>query len=105
MSIAISSLTAGEDITKQLKGLAEGYANALKSVGSGIKIISQNPIKKYKEFDSYQIQIVWRYREQITLTTVVHIIAKEDKAILLAGHTIYGIDELTDIFKTINLNP
>ena len=105
MSIAISSLKAGEDIDKQLQALAEGYANALKFVGSDIKIISQNPIKKYKEFDAYQIQIVWRYRGQITLTTVVDIIAKEDKAILLAGHTIYAIDELTDIFKTINLNP
>jgi len=105
MSIAISSLTAGEDIHKQLKALAEGYANSLKSVGSDIKIISQNPIKNYKEFDAYQIQIVWRYLGQTTLTTVIHIIAKEDKAILLAGHTIYGIDELMDIFKTINLNP
>ncbi len=105
MSIAISSLAAGEDIHKQLKASAEEYANALKSVGSDIKIISQNPIKTYTEFDAYQIQIVWRYRGQFTLTTVVHIIAKQDNAILLAGHTIYGIDELTDIFKTINLNP
>jgi len=105
MSIAISSLKSGEDITKQLKAVAEGYANALKSVGSDIKIISQNPIKKYKEFDAYQIQIVWQYQGQTTLSTVVHLIAKEDKAILLAGHTLYGIDELTDIFKTINLNP
>ena len=105
MSIAISSLTDGEDITKQLKALAEGYANALNSVGSNIKIISQNPIKKYQKFDAYQIQIVWRYRGQTPLTTVVHIIAKENKAILLAGHTIYSIDELTDIFQTINLKP
>jgi hypothetical protein len=105
MSIVISSLTAGEDIHKQLKALAEGYANSLKSVGSDIKIISQNPIKNYKEFDAYQIQIVWRYREQVTLTTVVHIIEKEDKALQLARHTIYDIGELADIFKTINLNP
>jgi hypothetical protein len=105
MSIAISSLKTGEDINKQLKILAEGYANALKSSGSDIKIISQNPIKNYKEFDAYQIQIVWRYRGQVTLTTVVHIISKENTAILLAGHTVYGIDELLDIFKTINLNP
>lgn len=105
MSIAISSLPAGEDITKQLKALGEEYANALKSVGSDIKIISQNPIKNYEEFNAYQIQIVWRYRGQTPLTTVVHLIAKEDKAILLAGHTIYDIDELVDIFKTINLNP
>jgi hypothetical protein len=105
MSIAISSLTAGEDIHKQLKALAEGYANSLKSVGSDIKIISQNPVKNYKEFDAYQIQIVWRYRGQVALTTVVHIIAKKDKTIQLAGHTIYDIGELTDIFKTINLNP
>ena len=105
MSIAITWIPAGEDINKQLKVLAEGYANSLKSVGSDIKIISQNPIKEYQQFDAYQIQIVWRYQGQITLTTVVHIIAKEDKAILLAGHTVYDIDELTDIFKTINLNP
>lgn len=105
MSIAISALPAGEDITKQLKALAEGYANALKSVGSDIKIISQNPIKNYENSDAYQIQIVWRYRGQTTLTTVVDLIAKEDKAILLAGHTIYDIDELVDIFKTIDLSP
>jgi len=105
MSIAISSLPTGADINEQLKALAEGYANGLKSVGSDVKIISQNPIKKYKEFDAYQIQIVWRYRGQIALTTVVHLIEKEDRAIQLAGHTTYGIDELTDIFKTINLSP
>jgi hypothetical protein len=105
MSIAISALSAGEDINSQLKSLAEGYASGLKSVGSDVKIISQNPISDYKEFDAYQIQIVWRYRGQIALTTVVDIIAKEDKAILLAGHTTYGVDELTDIFNTINLDP
>jgi hypothetical protein len=104
-SIAISSLNDGEDINKQLKASAEGYANALNSVGSDIKIISQNPIKDYKEFDAYQIQIVWRYQGQVTLTTVVHIIAKGNKAIMLAGHTVYAIDELLDIFNTINLNP
>jgi hypothetical protein len=105
MSIAISSPAAGDDINEQLKALAERYANALQSVGSDIKIISQNPIETYKEFDAYEIQIVWRYRGQFSLTTVVHLIAKEDKAIQLAGHTTYGIDELTDIFKTINLRP
>jgi len=105
MSIAISALPDGDDTNSQLKALAEGYANSLQSVGSDVKIVSQNPINEYKEFDAYEIQIVWRYRGQFSLTTVVHIIAKEDKAILLAGHTAYGIDELTDIFKTINLRP
>ena len=76
MAIAILSLTAGADIQKQLKAMAEGYANALKSLGSDIKIISQNPVEEYKGFDAYQIQIVWRYRGQITLTTIVDLIAK-----------------------------
>ena len=105
IAIAVSSLRAGEDVNKQLKAFAEGYANFLKSIGTGIKIISQNPINNYQEFDAYQIQIVWRYRGQTTLKTIAHIIAKEDKTIELYGHTIYAIDELTDIFKTINLNP
>jgi hypothetical protein len=105
MSIAILSLTAGTDIQKQLKEMAEGYANALESVGSDVKIISQNPVEEYKGFDAYQIQIVWRYRGQITLTTVVELIAKQDRAIQLAGHTVYGIDELTEIFHTIDLDP
>jgi hypothetical protein len=105
MSIAISGLAGGDDTIAQLKALAEGYANSLQTVGSDIKILSQNPIEDYKEFDAYQIQIVWRYRGQTPLTTVVQIIAKEDKAILLAGHTTYGIDELTDIFQTIDLTP
>ena len=105
MSIAISALREGKDINYQLKALAEGYAISLKSVGTDIKIVSQNPIKTYKLFDAYQIQIVWRWRGHTPLTTVVDIIEKENKAILLAGHTIYDIDELLDIFKTINLNP
>ena len=105
MSIMVSSLSADEDIQNQLKRFAEGYANGLNSVGSDIKIISQNPINTYNNFDAYEIQIVWRWQQQVTLTTVVHLIAKENKVIQLAGHTVYGIDELTDIFQTINLNP
>ncbi len=41
----------------------------------------------------------------VPLTTVVHIIAKENKAIQMAEHTLYDIEKLTDIFQTINLNP
>ena len=105
MSIAISALPAGEDINKKFKILAKRYADALKFIGSDVKVISQNPIEKYPQFDAYQIHIAWRYRGQFALTTVVHIIAQENRAIVLAGHTVYGIDELTDIFQTINLNP
>ena len=105
MSIAISLLPAGDDINNQLKILAERYADGLKSVGTDIKIISQNPIKDYQKFDAYQIQIVWRFRGQIALTTIVHLIAKNNRAIILDGHTTYGTDELTDIFQTIDLKP
>ena len=105
MSIAIAMLPYGADTHAQLKILAEGYAMALQSVGSDIKIISQNPIETYKQFDAYETQIAWRFRGTIPLTTVVHLIEKENQAIRLAGHTTYGIDELTDIFKTINLRP
>jgi len=105
MSIAISALPPGGDAHERFKVLAERYANALKYIGSDVKIISQNQIKKYPPFDAYQIQIAWRFRTQFTLATIVHIIEKENQAIVLAGHTIYGIDELTDIFQTINLNP
>ena len=105
MTISISWLQVGEDIKMQLKRLAGAYAYGLKLAGSDIKIVSQNPITTYKDFDAYQIQITWRFRGKVPLTTVVHIIAKENKAIRLAGHTVYGIEELTDIFQTINLNP
>lgn len=105
MSITVSSLSLGGDIPDQLKMFAEGYANGLEGVGTDIKIISQNPIKTYENFDAYEVQIVWRWQQQVTLTTVVHLIAKEHKAIQLAGHTVYDIEELTDIFQTINLNP
>jgi len=105
MSIGIATLPGVDDPHTELKILAEGYAMALQSVGSDIEIISQSPIETYGEYDAYQVQIVWRYRGQIPLTTVVHLIAKENRAIRLAGHTTYGIDELTDIFNTIDLNP
>jgi hypothetical protein len=106
MAILISWLQVGEDINMQLKRLAEAYAYGLKkNMGSDIKIVSQNPISIYKGFDAYQIQILWQYREKYTMTTVVHLIAKDNKAIQLAGHTVYSIDGLTDIFQKINLNP
>lgn len=105
MAISISRLQIGEDIKMQLKKLAGAYTDGLKLVGSNIKIVSQDPITTYKEFDAYQIQIAWRFRGKVPLRTVVHIIAKENKAIHLAGHTLYDIEKLTDIFQTINLNP
>ena len=105
MAILISRLQVGEDIHMQLKRFAETYAHGLKHVGSDIKIVSQGPIATYKEFDAYQIQITWQFREKYTMTTVVHIIAKENKAIQLAGHTVYSIEGLTDIFEKINLYP
>ncbi len=105
MAISISWLQVGEDINVQLKRLAGAYADGLKHVGSDIKIVSQNPISTYKEFDAYQIQIVWQFRKKYTMTTVVHIIAKDNKAIQLAGHTVYSIEGLKDIFQKINLNP
>ena len=105
MAILISWLQVGEDINMQLKILAEAYAYGLKHVGSDIKIVSQNPISTYKGFDAYQIQIVWQYREKYTMTTIVHLIAKDNKAIQLAGHTVYSIDGLIDIFQNIYLDP
>ncbi|MEJ2057641.1 MAG: hypothetical protein P8X39_07365 [Desulfofustis sp.] len=105
MAISISRLQVGEDINLQLKRMAGAYANGLKLVGSNIKIVSQDPLTTYREFDAYQIQIAWRFRGTDPLRTVVHIIAKENKAIQLAGHTLYDIKKLTDIFQTINLNP
>ncbi|NNK12771.1 MAG: hypothetical protein HKP52_00875 [Desulfofustis sp.] len=104
-AISISRLQVGEDINLQLKRMAGAYADGLKLVGSNIKIVSQDPITTYREFDAYQIQIAWRFRGTDPLRTVVHIIAKENKAIQLAGHTLYDIEKLTDIFQTINLNP
>ncbi len=105
MSISIWSFSPGQDTPEQLVAMAKGYANSLKSVGSDIKIISQNPIAVYQPYDACEVQVVWRYRGGDTLTTLVRVIAKKDKAILLAGHTIYGTDELIDIFKTVNLDP
>jgi len=105
MAVSISRLQISEDIKIQLKRLAVAYADGLKLVGSDIKIVSQYPITTYKGFDAYQIQFRWRFRGKVPLTTVVHIIAKENKAIQLAGHTLYETEKLTDIFQTINLNP
>ncbi len=103
--IAIIPLNPDEDIKGQLNSQAAGYANILKSVGSDIKIISNEVIDNYKEFPANQFEIVWKFRGQIPITTMVHAIAKENNAILLAGHTVYDSSELLDIFKTINLNP
>jgi len=41
----------------------------------------------------------------ILVSTVSHVIAKENQIIQLVGHTVYDTGELLDIFKAINLNP
>jgi len=62
IAISISRLQIGEDIKMQLKRLAGAYADGMKLVGSNIKIVSQNPITTYKEFDACQIQFRWRFQ-------------------------------------------
>ena len=105
VEISILPLVSKGDIEIQLKGMATRYASLLGAVGSDIKILSNEKIDHYQGFPAYQFQIVWKYQGQIPLTSVVHVIAKENQAIHLAGHTVYEPEDILDIFKTINLNP
>jgi hypothetical protein len=105
LTITIAPLESDQDIKTQLRSQADSFANALKSFGSDIKVISNESIDNYQEFPAHQFRVIWKYGGQILITTMAHAIIKENNVILLAGHTIYDTDELLDIFKTINLNP
>ncbi|MBT7151501.1 MAG: hypothetical protein HN945_03520 [Deltaproteobacteria bacterium] len=105
ISLAILPLRSGGDIKEQLRVQAAGYANLLGAIGSDIKIISNKAIDNYHEFPASQFEIVWKYQGRISVSTVSHVIAKENQIIQLVGHTVYDTGELLDIFKAINLNP
>jgi hypothetical protein len=105
ISITINPLKPDQDVKKQLSSQADLYANQLKSMGTDIKIISNELIDNYEKYPASQFEIIWKFQGQVLLTTIVHAIAKENKIILLGGHTVYDTGELLDIFETINLNP
>ncbi len=105
IGINIVPLNADAEIDEQLKAGAESYAVLLGAVGTDIRIISNELIADYKGFPACQFEIVWKYRGQTLLTTLGHGIVKENKAILLVGHSVYDTSELLAIFKTIDLNP
>ncbi|MCP4751131.1 MAG: hypothetical protein GY866_09570 [Proteobacteria bacterium] len=104
ISITIAPLRTDGNIGGQLRAMADVFASVFKSFGTDIKIVSNESIDNYKAFPAAQFEIVWKFRGQ-ALTTLVHAIAKENKAVLLSGTTMYDNEELLDIFKTINLNP
>ncbi len=105
ISITINPLKPGQDVKKQLSSQADLYANQLRSRGTGVKIISNELIDRYGEYPASQFEIVWKFQGQVLLTTIVRAIAKENKVVLLGGHTVYDTGEILDIFETIDLNP
>jgi len=106
IEIAIVPLDSNKDIEGQLTTTVGLYANLLKSGGgTEIEVLSFEMIDNYGNFPVCQFEIIWKWRGQVSLTTVVHAIAKENKIIHVAGHTVYEPEELLDIFKTIKLNP
>jgi hypothetical protein len=105
ISITINPLKPDQDVKKQLSSQADLYANKLKSMGTDIKIISNGLIDNYRSYPASQFEIVWKFQGKVLLTSLVRAIAKENKVILLGGHTVYDTGELLDIFETIDLNP
>ena len=98
-------LKSDQNVKEQLDSLSKIYANRLESIGTDIKIISNELIGNYREYPASQFEIIWKLHGKFLISTIVHAIAKENKVILLGGHTAYDTGELLDIFETIDLNP
>lgn len=103
--ISIVPFNPDLDTQKQLAEQADLVVKFTRDFGgTNIKVISDEIINDYEIFPARQFRIVWKFRG-FSINSVYHAIAKENKIILLAGHTFSDIEELLDIFKTMNLNP
>ncbi|MCP4750434.1 MAG: hypothetical protein GY866_06050 [Proteobacteria bacterium] len=105
IAISIVPLKPDADIDKQLKAFAAIYAGYLKPIGSDVKIVANEPIGDYGKHKAFRFEISWKFRGQFLLTTIGHLIVKENQGILLSGHAVFNIKEVLGIFKNIDLNP
>jgi hypothetical protein len=103
--VSIFPLEPNSDVMWQLSGFAARQDKALKARGSDVKLIYNKSLDYFKDHPAYQFEFSWKYDSQYPTTTIGYVIAKENQAIMLVGGASSNIDLISDIFKTINLNP
>ena len=105
IEIGFYAIKKDQKADDQIKGYAGFYAKAIEAVGSDIKLVSNKAIKNYKKYPAYQFVLEWKFQARFPLTTVGHVILKNDHAITFVGHGSKEISVVLDIFKSINLDP
>ncbi len=106
MDITLYPMNSDQKIDEQLKAYADLFAKNFSAVGSDVKIVSNEMIRTRSKFPTSQVVIKWKWAKTYPLTSVVHLIAKENTVIVLAGHTgTHNLKQLQDIFSGIDLDP
>ena len=94
-----------ENPKESIRDFAKSYADSLDSVGSEIKILSNEPIHSYGDFLAYQFGIQWKFRGSFPLNSLIHAIAKEKHIVVIAGHTSGDTALILSLFEGLNMNP
>jgi hypothetical protein len=79
----------------------KAYAAALKSVGSNVKVISNEEIKLKDGTKAYRTDIEWKWKGVFALTTLVVSAFKDGKWVFLATHTELAPNEVVPIVESL----
>ena len=82
------------------EGYTKGYAEALKALGTDIKILSGKTVQTENGIAAYEAEIEWKFGGNFPLVSLLFITTKDKKYIAIGGHTGGDLDPIRDILET-----
>jgi len=81
----------------------KGYAEALKALGTDVKILSSKAAQTADGTPAHETEIEWKWQGTAQLVSLVFVTAKDKKYIAIGGHTGGDLDPIRDIIETFEL--
>ncbi len=78
----------------------KGYAQVLKTLGTGVKILSSKVTQTEDGTPAHETEIEWKWQGTAPLVSLVFVTAKDKKYVAIGGHTRGDLDPIRDILET-----
>ena len=82
------------------EGYGKGYAEALKALGTDVKILSSKASQTADGTPAHETEIEWKWQGTAQLVSLVFVTAKDKKYVAIGGHTGGDLDPIRDILET-----
>jgi hypothetical protein len=82
------------------EGYGKGYAEALKALGTDVKILSGKATQTEDGTPAHETEIEWKWQGTFQLVSLIFVTAKDKKYVAIGGHTGGDLDPIRDILET-----